>query len=502
MSTIRRQSIFSSIVVYIGFALGFLNTYLFTREGSGLTSAQFGITNAFIALATIMYAVANLGMPTFLIKYFPYYKAHVPDEKNDQLTWAFLACMLGFVVVLIGGIAFKPLIFKWFSNSPELPRYYNWSFVFGFGFTFYLLLEALAWQLRKPVLSNFLKEVLFRFITTVLIVLTGLHVIRNFDVFISIYAFAYLFLVAIFLIYFKRKKQLHFSFSVSKVTRRFKRKILQLSLFIWGGNLVFNIATVFDSIVIAAVMPNGMASVGVFSLAQNISSLIQAPQRALVSSAIGPLVSAWREKDYDKINRIYHRSSINQLLFSTFMFCLIWLNFEDGVYTFHLQQNYLAAKWAFFFIGLYRIIDMGTGLNSQIIASSTYWRFDFFTGLILFFVMLPLSWQLARYYGIIGPAISNLVGFTIYNAIRFGFLWKKFKMQPFTWKSLWAILLAAASYFIVWSLFKNQQGFGWIILRSTIFTLLFAAGTFYGKLSPDVLPVWQTVKKRLGLGGN
>lgn len=500
MSSIRRQSIFSSIVVYIGFALGFLNTYLFTREGSGLTPEQFGVTNAFIALATIMYAVANLGMPTYLTKYFPYYKAHLPDKKNDQLTWAFLVCLLGFAFVVIAGLALKPLVFKWYSNSPELPRYYYWSFVFGFGFTFYLLLEAYAWQQRKSVLSNFLKEVLFRFITTVLILLTGLQVIRSFDTFISIYAFGYLFLVLVFVIYFKRINQFSFSFSVSKVTRRFKRKILQLSLFIWGGNLVFNIATVFDSIAIAAVMPNGMASVGVFSLAQNISSLIQAPQRALISSAVGPLVAAWREKDYEKINRIYHRSSINQLLFSSFMFCLIWLNFEDGVYTFHLQQNYLAAKWAFFFIGLYRIIDMGTGLNSQIIATSTYWRFDFFTGLILFFVMLPLSWQLARYYGIVGPAISNLIGFTIYNAIRYVFLWKKFRMQPFTWKSLWALLLAAACYLISWGLFKNEQGFLWIVLRSAVFTLMFVCGTLYLKLSPDLAPVWQTLKKRLGSG--
>ena len=70
MSTIRKQSIISSLVVYIGFALGFLNMYLFTREGSGLTKEQYGLTNTFIAIANIMFAIASFGMPALHCKIF------------------------------------------------------------------------------------------------------------------------------------------------------------------------------------------------------------------------------------------------------------------------------------------------------------------------------------------------------------------------------------------------------------------------------------------------
>ena len=62
MSQIRKQSIISSLVVYIGFAIGFFNTWLFAREG-GFTQAQYGLTGIFVAVANIMFAVANLGMP-------------------------------------------------------------------------------------------------------------------------------------------------------------------------------------------------------------------------------------------------------------------------------------------------------------------------------------------------------------------------------------------------------------------------------------------------------
>jgi len=183
------------------------------------------------------------------------------------------------------------------------------------------------------------------------------------------------------------------------------------------------------------------------------------------------------------------------------MFCLIWLNFDDGIFTFHLQKDYEQAKWVFFYIGIAKIIDMGTGLNSQIIGTSTYWRFEFTSGMILLALTLPLNWQLTRTYGIIGPAYSNLISFTVFNLIRYLFLLKKFKMQPFTSKSVYTIVLAAVAYLVSYLLFNNQLGFLWIVLRSTIFMLIFAIGMFFLKLTPDALPVLLTLKKKLGFQG-
>jgi O-antigen/teichoic acid export membrane protein len=498
MSNIRRQSIISSVVVYFGFALGFLNTYLFTRQG-GLTKEEFGLTNTFIAFASVMFSVSSLGMQSFIGKFFPYYKSHLPTKKNEQLTIALLVASIGFLIVTVIGIASKHLVIDViFRNSPELPKYFYWTFVFGFGYTIYMIMEAYAWQQRQAVLSNFLREVLFRSFTTILIVLASLQVIKSFDVFIHLYSFNYLLIVAILLLFFLKRKEIHFTVSISKVTRRFRKKIIQLASYVWAGSLLFNIASVFDTIVIAAVMPNGMAAAGIYALAQNISSLIQAPQRAIISSAVGPLSQAWKEKDYAKIDKVYHRSSINQLVFSCAMFSLIWLNFDDGITTFHLQEGYRAAKWVFFFIGIAKIIDMGTGLNSQIIGTSTFWRFEFTSGMILLGLTLPLNWQLTRMYGVIGPAYSNLFSFTVFNIIRYWFLLKKFKMQPFTARSVYTIILAAACYFMSYWLFSDRTGFGWIVLRSSLFLAVYATGMFLMKLTPDAVPVLLTLKKKLG----
>src|ERR1051325_7738826 len=132
MSTIRRQSIISSMIVYIGFALGFFNTYLFTRQG-GFTKEQYGLTTLFVAIAQLMYSVANLGMPAFIGKFYPYYKAHVPLKKSEQMTIALLLPCIGFVLEIILGLTFKGiLINNIFNNSPELLEYFYWLFPFAF----------------------------------------------------------------------------------------------------------------------------------------------------------------------------------------------------------------------------------------------------------------------------------------------------------------------------------------------------------------------------------
>ncbi len=499
MSQIRKQSIISSLVVYIGFAIGFFNTYLFTREG-GFTQSQYGLTGIFIAVANIMFSVANLGMPSYIHKFYPYYNDNLPPRKNDQLTWALIFSLLGFCLVTIGGILFKDLVIrKYGTNSPDLIKYYYYIFPFGMGLTLFSILEAYAWQVKKAVLSNYLREVQFRLLTTLLIVLSFTGVIASFDLFIKLYSLTFLVIALILLFYLLWTNLAWFNFSISRVSKKFFKKIIILISFVYGGNMVYSVSLVVDTIIIAAVLPNGLALAGVYTLAQNIASLIQAPQRGIISSSLGPLSQAWKDKDMKRIDRIYHSSSINQLIFSTGMFALIWLNFSDAIPAFHMQAGYKEAMWVFFYIGVMRIVDMGTGVNSQIINTSVYWRFDFITGIILLASTLPLNYLLTKKTGVSGPAIANLITFTIYNSIRYVFLIKKYNLQPFTIKTLYTIVLAAASYFACYLLFNNLHGFMGMIIRSLLFIFLFLSGIFGLKLSPDIIPVLHTLQKKLGI---
>ncbi|MBD0332923.1 MAG: lipopolysaccharide biosynthesis protein, partial [Chitinophagaceae bacterium] len=82
MSIIRRQTIISSLLIYIGFAFGALNTYLFTKQGL-FTPEQYGLTRAFIVLGQFFYGFAGFGLASVIYKFYPYYKDNISLRKND-----------------------------------------------------------------------------------------------------------------------------------------------------------------------------------------------------------------------------------------------------------------------------------------------------------------------------------------------------------------------------------------------------------------------------------
>jgi len=223
MSTIRRQSIISSGVVYIGFALGALNTLLFARW---LTPDQNGLViGMFVSIANIMYPIATIGMPAFINKFNPYYKDNLPAKKNDMMSLALMLTMIAFLLVIAAGIAFKPLVIQKFgNNSALLIHYYSWVFPFGLGLSFLYVLEAYAWQLRRSVLTNFLRELLWRFLNTVLIFLLFFGILGSYDSFVKLYSLNYLIVAGVLLVFLLRKGELHFVFSFSRVTKNSGRR--------------------------------------------------------------------------------------------------------------------------------------------------------------------------------------------------------------------------------------------------------------------------------------
>ncbi|MBC7947074.1 MAG: lipopolysaccharide biosynthesis protein [Chitinophagaceae bacterium] len=496
MSTIRKQSLISTGIIYFGFAIGLLNTYFFTREGT-FTESEYGLTTIFIAITSMIMAFANMAMPTFIFKFYPYYHDHLPPKKNDMLTWALLVSTVGFILVVITGIILKQVIIRKFSeNSPMLVSYYYWTFVMGFGVTIYNILEVYSWNLGKSVLTNFLKEVQWRIFVSILIALYLTHSISDFDIFIKLYAFTYPVLALILFLYLVIKKKIHFTFKVSRVSRRYFRNIVNLCVYAYSGLIIFTVSQVADSLVIAAVLDDGLSKAGIFGLAQLMTSVIQVPQRGIVAASIGHLSRAWKEKNTELLRRIYQRSSINLLVFASGIFILIALNYKEAVTSFELKEKYLLGFDVFILLGLSRVIDLGTGVNAQIIATSTYWKFELFSGVILLVLMLPLTYILTKQYDIIGPAIAHMISITIYNGIRILFLWRNFSLFPFTIKSAYTVLLAAACFVITYYLFRSLHGIPGMIVRTLGFIIIYGAGVFYLKLSPDVIPVLQTIRKR------
>ena len=494
MGNIRKQTIISSILVYFGFLIGLLNFYLYSSKSGPFTLEQFGLTRIFFDYAQNMFAFGALGVIPVIYKFYPYYKDNLPEEKIDLMSWALVASFLGLLLVVFLGWYFEPRFVNIYAAKSKLVvDYYFWMVPFAIGLLFFSILEGFSWALHKSVFSNFLKETFFRILTTILILLYYTHII-SFSGFVHLFAMQFGVVFLVLLIYLLQSGQLHFPVTISRVTKKFWKKMLGMQALTFGGTCIASVAATIDVFIIAGFQD--LKAVGIFVFAQYAANLVQVPQRSIQAVSAGVLSRAWKDKDMKEINRIYQRSCINLLLLALFIFGNLWLNISQGIQILHIKNEYADGLSVMFILGMVRIIDAGTGLNALVINTSTFWRFDFYSGIILLAFRLPLTYLLIKNYGIIGSAFAELFAYSVYNFIRFEFLRRKFGMQPFNGKTVLSIVLGVIAYILCYQTMKNIAGWPGIILRGGSFSLIMIAGIFYAQLTPDAMQLYAVFQKR------
>ncbi len=502
MGNIRKQTILSSIVIYIGFVIGFINTYLYVKNGT-FTPEQYGLTRLITDLGITFFSFATLGVVSYIYKFYPYYKHNLSDKENDQAAVSLIIVTIGFILVAAAVIVLKPLFIRKFSQRSNLfINYYYWILPFSFGFLYFTIFEGFAWFAKKSVLTNFLKETGFRLLQSVLICVYLFRFI-TFNFFIKAFSCLYLFIAAVLIWNLYTTGSISFNFKISRVSKKFSKKFIVFSAVIYGSLIINTLSQYIDAIVIASVSKNGLADVGVYTLAAFIASTIMVPQRSIISATVPILSTSWKNKNHAEIYRIYTRTSINLLLIALFIFFILWLNIPDLFSVLNINKDFEGGKIVILLLSIKAIIDAGTGVNSQVIGTSNYWRFEVFTGVILFSLCIPLNYILVKKIGINGSALADLIAYSFYNIIRLIFIWKKFKMQPFSSKSVYSVVVALCIYFLCYYLFNNLHGWTGIIIRSTLFTVTFSISAFYLNLTPDIHQLWELAKERfLNIRGN
>ena len=125
MGSIRKQTIISSLLVYIGFLIGVINIYFYTtttpfgfyKDGNVFTPSEYALTRIFFDFAQIMFAFGSLGVIPVIYKFYPYYKDNLPEKEIDLMSWALLASFIGFLLICFGGWYFEPLFIRKFSEK-------------------------------------------------------------------------------------------------------------------------------------------------------------------------------------------------------------------------------------------------------------------------------------------------------------------------------------------------------------------------------------------------
>ncbi len=494
MADIRRQGIKGTIWVYVGFCLGAISTYFFTYK-HWFTPEQYGLTRSLLEIGLLVYAFSTIGTTFYLYKFFPYYQDNLRKKENDLLGFALKICFIGFFITIISLLLFEPFIVKKFdTNSHMLVEYFYMVIPIGFFILLYTILEAYAYGFSKGSTTNFLKETIIK-LYTLLVVLLKITGFINFKTFIYLFSLQYAVIAFILLYILKKEGNLWLTFKTSRVTKKYRKKIINILALTFLTIIISVLRTSIDAIVLAA--RQNLDKVAIFGFANYLVMTMGAPSRSLIAISIPILSRHWKDKNMKELERIYKRSSINLLSFSLFIFGLILLNFTPAIHYFNLNESYLEGKVVFILLGFVTIIELGTGVNGQIIGTSSFFRFELWTSILLTALIIPLSYFLTVEYGLIGPAIANLVSFTIYNATRYFFLLDKFNMQPFSSKTIEVILIASVSYLAMHFLFANKEGLLFLIVRSALFCLLFIVAVYVRNISPDVKPVFESLKKRL-----
>jgi O-antigen/teichoic acid export membrane protein len=270
--------------------------------------------------------------------------------------------------------------------------------------------------------------------------------------------------------------------------------MINFALFVFAGQFFNLLARTNDTFMIFGL--RGLSDTSIFAIATYVSAILEIPQRSLTAISIPILSESWKNKDFDNIKNIYHKSVSNLLTIGLLLFGLIWLNVGNLVdflnWISHKESGgYGAITEIVFILGIAKLIDLATGVNAQIIGTSNYWRFDFFTNLFYIIISIPLNYLLITHYGLKGLAFSNLAALTIYNSVRFIFLYKKFKLQPYDTKHLFYTTLSILLMLGIHQLPSMSNFIVNILVQSILFGSVFYMITRWINPAPEILDTFH-----------
>ena len=492
MGIVVRQSIKTTLVSYVGFAIGYINTlFLFPLV---LSKEQIGLTRLLISVSFLFATFASLGAGNIPTKFFPYFR----DEKkqhNGILAFILSIGMSGFILFVIVFFLLKDVIFSIYSkNSPLLLDYYFYFIPFTLIVLLTTIFESYLIVQQKPILPAMVREILMR-----LLVMLGLTAIYfgffTFNSFADSIIIYYALGLLILILYIKKEKILFLKPNAQILKSPHFKEMLVFAGFVIMGNASATIIANIDSLMLSAY--SGLGSAGIYTIAFFIAAVIEIPKRS-ISQVVIPIVSqANKDGDIPKLKELYQKTSLNQLIVGGLIFLGIWCNVDNIFKLIPNGEIYAPGKWVVFYIGLSKLFDMATGVNQEIVGTSKYYKIELFFYLFLAAIAVITNLIFIPKYGITGAAMASAISIFLFNTIRFFFLLFVFKIQPFSLNTL-KVLAIFFLTFIVSYLITPLDGFiADLVLRSLIVVCVFGGLVLLFKISEDMQRVFHSVILRI-----
>ena len=483
MGVIKRQSIKQSIVTYVGMAIGAFSTFFIYSQ----VLNEYGFIQVLINAASLSAPFVFLGMPLVGVRFFPEFK----DEEKDHNGLLFLllgVTIIGFICFVLFFLSFESMILEHFSkkkNSEWVIQFLPYVIPLTFCLTISTLLTQYISNFHRIVVPSIVTNLLPKVALPVLILLYIKKII-SLAFLVNVLLVVYVASMLCLFLYLHHLGHLHlrpqFSFLKKERLKRIWDYAKYGVLSVWGQVLANRI----DIVMVASLTENWAESTTVYAVAFFFSEVIDTPRKA-IQNISSPIVSeAWKRNDLAHINDLYKKTSLNQLIAGLFIFIGIWVSIDD-LYSIMPNGDILAdGKIVVLVLAMTKLIDMITGINNWIIGHSKYFRFNFYAIIFLAFFNIVNNVLLIPTYLITGAAIATFLSVTVYNILKSSYVWYRFKMQPFTWQTVWVILIGLVTYGCIWFIPESGYVLLDILIRSIVVTIVYGSAILYFKISPDI----------------
>lgn len=491
MGLVIRQSIFTTIIAYVGAAVGYVNLlYLYPKF---LEPEQVGLLRTIQDAAILFSPFAQFGVALGIYKFHPQFA----KEKSSEASFLGLVAVIALIGFGIFLIVFKllerPILSYFQENAGEIVHYAGIILWLTFIMVMTAVMEAYSRSLLKTVVPNLLREVVIRVLMAVLVTLYFLGYI-SYDQFIVSTVLAWLLCLLLLCTYLAFEGKLIISFNFSLIGNSRVRSFLVYSLFSFAGAAGMILVGKIDSLMVAAMI--GFTSVAVYTTAFYMAAVIEIPKKAITSVAM-PLISrAFEKNDIADVGTIYRKTAINQFVIGALLLTGIYINLDSVFMLVPRSEVYEAGKWVVVLVGLGKLADMAFGPSSEIIVLSKYYGFNIVLILILAVMVIVANNIFIPLYGINGAALAAALALVTFNVIKYFFIWMKLGIQPFTAATAKLIAITIATLVVDMFVPRLSWTIADIILRSAIATTIFASAVYFMRVSPDANDLLHRLLKR------
>ncbi|WP_027136490.1 oligosaccharide flippase family protein [Gaetbulibacter saemankumensis] len=440
MGVVASQSFKNVISTYLGFFIGAINTlFLYTKF---LSDEYYGMVGYMLSLAYVIMPIMAFGTHNTIVKFYSVFKTK--KTLNSFLTlMLFLPMVLIIPITLIGYFSYESIGEFLSSKNTIIKSYLLHTLIIAVSLAYFEIFFAWAKVQMKTVFGNFMKEVFHRVGAMVLLFLLFLDVldVEGFMVGLVVVYVLRMVIMKIFAFFVY-----HPVFIVSKLINL--KEVLSYSFLIIIAGSIATILLDVDKVMLGHYIP--IEEIAYYNVAIFIAAVIAVPQRSMHQILLPLSAQYINNKDIDSLDDLAKRSSITLFLISGLIFILIITNIKQLYHI--IPEEFSNALFVVFIISLAKLYDALLGSNNAILFNSDYYRMVLFLGVILVVLMVILNIIFIPLFGINGAALATFLAMFVYNTIKLFFVYRKFKIIPFTMATvkIGGLILSSILIFYFW----------------------------------------------------